>query len=133
MPVIQQRVVVVGAGLAGLQMAEHLKREGYDFTVYEKAQELGGTWRDNTFPGLYLDVLTRQYEFPFAPNPDWSRKFVPGPEIQQYLLRVARERDLRRFIRFGEELTEARFEQGRWQLRTAKGRSEEHTSELQSH
>ena len=68
------RAIVVGAGMAGLAMAEHLKRAGIDFTVYEKAGEVGGTWRDNTFPGLFVDVLSRQYEFPFEPNFDWSRK-----------------------------------------------------------
>jgi phytoene dehydrogenase-like protein len=59
------RVVVAGAGVAGLFMAETLKRAGIDFAVYEKAGEVGGTWRDNTFPGLFVDVLSRQYEFPF--------------------------------------------------------------------
>ncbi|HVC52072.1 MAG TPA: NAD(P)-binding protein [Stellaceae bacterium] len=59
------RVVVAGAGVSGLFMAETLKRAGIDFTVYEKAGEVGGTWRDNTFPGLFVDVLSRQYEFPF--------------------------------------------------------------------
>src|ERR687886_3070653 len=69
------RIVVVGAGVAGLFMAETLRRAGIDFTVYEKAGEVGGTWRDNTFPGLFVDVLSRQYEFPFAPNYNWSRKY----------------------------------------------------------
>ena len=62
------RVVVAGAGVSGLFMAETLKRARIDFTVYEKASEVGGTWRDNTFPGLFVDVLSRQYEFPFQPN-----------------------------------------------------------------
>ena len=61
------RVVVAGAGVSGLFMAETLKRARIDFTVYEKAGEVGGTWRDNTFPGLFVDVLSRQYEFPFQP------------------------------------------------------------------
>src|ERR1700731_1818720 len=72
------RVVVAGAGVAGLFMAETLKRAGIDFTVYEKAGEVGGTWRDNTFPGLFVDVLSRQYEFPFQPNYGWSRKYRAG-------------------------------------------------------
>ena len=61
------RVAIAGAGLAGLQISDHLKRRGIDYTVYEKAEEVGGTWRDNTFPGLFVDLLSRQYEFPFAP------------------------------------------------------------------
>ncbi len=115
------RAVVVGAGIAGLAMAEHLKRSGIDFTVYERASEVGGTWRDNTYPGLYVDVVSRQYEFPFHPNLEWSRKFAPGPEIQSYLERVATERDLRRFIRFNEHIVEAKFDGGRWRLKTASG------------
>lgn len=118
------RAVVIGAGLSGLAMAEHLKRAGIAFSVYERAGEVGGTWRDNTYPGLYVDVLSRQYEFPFHPNLDWSRKYAPGSEIQAYLVRVAAERDLRRHIRFNEEIVEARFAAGRWQLRTARGESD---------
>lgn len=104
------KVVVVGAGLPGLFMAEKVKRAGIDFTVYEKSNEVGGTWRDNTYPGRYVDVLSRQCEFPFRPNYDWSRKYAPGSEIQAYIDRVARERGLRRFIRFNEEIVSACFQ-----------------------
>jgi cation diffusion facilitator CzcD-associated flavoprotein CzcO len=114
-------VVVVGAGIAGLFMAEKLKRAGIHFTVFEKSSEVGGTWRDNTYPGLYVDVLSRQYEFPFRPNYDWSRKYAPASEIQDYILRVTKERGLRKFIRFGEEIVSARFTGGRWHLVTRKG------------
>jgi cation diffusion facilitator CzcD-associated flavoprotein CzcO len=110
--------VVVGAGIAGLFMAEKLKRAGIDFAVYEKSNEVGGTWRDNTYPGLYVDVLSRQYEFPFRPNYDWSRKYAPGSEIQAYIERVAHERGLRRFIHFNEEIVSARFSGDRWHLTT---------------
>src|ERR1700683_5491845 len=113
------RVVVAGAGVAGLFMAEKLKRAHIDFTVYEKAGEVGGTWRDNTYPGLYVDVLSRQYEFPFQPNYDWSRKYAPAPEILAYVKDVARGRGLTRFIRFNEEVTAARFTDGRWRIDTA--------------
>ena len=115
------KVVVAGAGIAGLFMAEKLKRAGIDFTVFEKSDEVGGTWRDNTYPGLFVDVLSRQYEFPFQPNYDWSRKYAPGAEIQTYIKKVASDRGLRRFIRFKEEIVEARFAEDRWHLRTAKG------------
>jgi cation diffusion facilitator CzcD-associated flavoprotein CzcO len=118
------RVVVVGAGIAGLFMAEKLKRARIDFTVYEKAGEVGGTWRDNTYPGLYVDVLSRQYEFPFQPNYDWSRKYAPGPEIQAYIKKVADGRGLRKYIRFNEEIVEARFDGGRWHIKTAKGETD---------
>ena len=117
----QFKVVVVGAGIAGLFMAEKLKRAGIDFTVFEKAEEVGGTWRDNTYPGLYVDVLSRQYEFPFQPNYDWSRKYAPGTEIQAYIKKVASDRGLRKFVRFNEEIVAARFTDDRWRLTTAKG------------
>jgi cation diffusion facilitator CzcD-associated flavoprotein CzcO len=116
------RVVVAGAGVAGLFMAETLKRAGIDFTVYEKAAEVGGTWRDNTFPGLFVDVLSRQYEFPFQPNYNWSRKYAPANEILAYVKKVARDRGLHKFIRFNEEVTASRFSDGRWHIETAKGK-----------
>ena len=72
----------------------------------------------------HVDVLSRQYEFPFAPNIDWSRKFAPGPEIQAYLQRVASQRELRQYIRFNEEIIEARFAHGRWHMRTARGETD---------
>ena len=118
------RVVVAGAGVSGLFMAETLKRAGIDFTVYEKAGEVGGTWRDNTFPGLFVDVLSRQYEFPFQPNYDWSRKYAPATEIWAYIKKVARDRGLTKFIRFNEEIVAARFTDGRWHIETAKGNTD---------
>src|SRR5437763_12355868 len=118
------RVVVAGAGVAGLFMAETLRRARIDFAVYEKADEVGGTWRDNTFPGLFVDVLSRQYEFPFQPNYDWSRKYAPAAEILAYVKKVARDRGLSNLIRCNEEVTAARFTDGRWQIETGKGRSD---------
>ena len=115
------KVVVVGAGIAGLFMAEKLKRAGIEHILFERANEVGGTWRDNTYPGLFVDVLSRQYEFPFQPNYDWSRKYAPGPEIQKYIKKVVKDRGLRENIRFNEEIVEARFDGNRWHLRTAKG------------
>ena len=102
-------------------MAETLKRARIDFTVYEKAGEVGGTWRDNTFPGLFVDVLSRQYEFPFQPNYNWSRKYAPATEIWTYIKKVARDRGLTKFIRFNEEIVAARFTGDRWHLTTARG------------
>jgi glycine/D-amino acid oxidase-like deaminating enzyme len=118
------RAVVAGAGVSGLFMAEMLKRAGIDFTVYEKAGEVGGTWRDNTFPGLFVDVLSRQYEFPFQPNYNWSRKYAPATEIWAYIKKVAHDRDLNKFIRFNQEIVSARFSNDRWHLKTASGNSD---------
>jgi len=118
------RIVVAGAVVSGLFMAETLKRAGIDFAVYEKAGEVGGTWRDNTFPGLFVDVLSRQYEFPFQPNYDWSRKYAPATEIWAYIKKVARDRGLTKFIRFNEEIVAARFTEGCWHIETAKGNTD---------
>src|SRR5438046_5611995 len=118
------RVVVAGAGVSGLFMAETLKRARVDFTVYEKAGDVGGTWRDNTFPGLFVDVLSRQYEFPFQPNYDWSRKYAQATEISAYIKNVARDRGLTKFIRFNHEIVAARFTDGRWHIDTDKGETD---------
>ena len=118
------RIVVIGAGFGGLTAAKILKQRGIDFTVYEKADEVGGTWRENTYPGLYVDVPSRQYEFPFRPNYDWSRQFAPAPEIQAYIKDVTDELGLRRFIRFNEEIVSVCFEDGRWRIATAMGETD---------
>jgi cyclohexanone monooxygenase len=86
------RHLVVGAGFAGLCTAIKLDEDGEgDFLVVEKGPDVGGTWRDNTYPGAACDVPSQLYSFSFAPNPDWSMSFSPQPEIQAYLCRVARE------------------------------------------
>ena len=81
---------VVGAGFAGLCMAIKLQEAGErDFLVAERGSDVGGTWRDNTYPGAACDVPSQLYSFSFAPNPHWSRSFSPQPEIQAYIQRVA--------------------------------------------
>ena len=115
------RVAVIGAGMAGILSAIKLKEAGIDFVVYEKADRLGGTWRENTYPGLACDVPSHLYSYSFALTPDWSHRFSPGEEIQSYFERVAHEHDVVRFMRFGEQVTSCRFEDGRWHLETATG------------
>jgi cation diffusion facilitator CzcD-associated flavoprotein CzcO len=115
-------VAVVGAGMSGLCMGIKLKRAGIDdFTIYEKAEAVGGTWRDNTYPGLACDVPSRFYQYSFAPNPDWTHFFSPGPEIWGYFDRIADRYGLRGHLAFGNEVVSARFESPRWTLRTADG------------
>jgi cation diffusion facilitator CzcD-associated flavoprotein CzcO len=115
-------VAIVGAGMSGLCMGEALKQAGLeDFTIYEKASEVGGTWRENRYPGLTCDVPSRFYSFSFAPNPGWSSAFSPGAEIQEYFVRTAAERGLRERIRFDAEVSDARWDGERWRLRTAAG------------
>ena len=107
-------VAIVGAGMSGLCMAAKLQDAGIDdFTIFESADEVGGTWRDNTYPGLSCDVPSRFYSYSFRPNPDWSRFMSPGREIHRYFRQVADERGIRRHIRFGTEVTAARYADGR--------------------
>ena len=116
-------VAIVGAGMSGLCMGIKLKEAGIeDFTILEKADRLGGTWRDNTYPGLQCDVPSLYYQYSFDPNPDWSSTFSPGGEIRGYLEHVAEKHDLGGHIRFGAEVVDARFADGRWRVRTADGR-----------
>jgi cation diffusion facilitator CzcD-associated flavoprotein CzcO len=79
-------VAIIGAGISGLCMAIKLIQAGIgSVTIYEKAEAIGGTWRDNTYPGLACDVPSRFYQYSFAPNPNWSQCFSPGAEIRDYL------------------------------------------------
>jgi cation diffusion facilitator CzcD-associated flavoprotein CzcO len=116
------RVAIVGAGLSGLCMGIKLKRAGVEsFTIYEKAPEVGGTWRDNTYPGLACDIPSCYYSYSFEPNPDWTRYYAPGEEIQRYFRRVADSYGLRRHIEFSTEVVRAGFEGGRWRIETRAG------------
>ena len=116
------RVAIIGAGMSGLCMAAKLQDAGIDsFTIFEKADDVGGTWRDNTYPGLTCDVPSRYYSYSFRPNPNWSYLLPPGPEIQAYFRQVADERGIRPHIRFGCDVTSARYDEGEWRLTTADG------------
>src|SRR5207253_3247423 len=94
-----------------------------DYVVIEKGDDVGGTWRDNTYPGAACDVPSQLYSFSFAPNPSWSRSFSPQPEIQAYIQRVAEEYDVLDRFRFGTTVEEARWDQDalRWHVRTSAG------------
>jgi cation diffusion facilitator CzcD-associated flavoprotein CzcO len=116
------RVAVIGAGMAGVLSAIKLSEAGLtDFTVYEKAQRIGGTWRENTYPGIACDVPSHLYSYSFALNPQWSHTFSPGAEILAYFEDVARRHDVERSIRFGDEVVRCAFLDGRWHLETASG------------
>ena len=108
--------------MSGLCVAIALLRNGItDVTIYEKADEVGGTWRENTYPGLFCDIPSRVYQYTFATNPDWTRMFSPGSEIQAYFRGIADRFGLRERIRFGTEIASARYENGRWVVRTDAG------------
>ena len=118
------RVAIVGTGFAGLGMAIRLKQSGMeDFVILEKANEVGGTWRDNHYPGCACDVQSHLYSFSFAPNPEWSRMFSPQPEIWSYLRKVTDEQGVRPHIRFNAEVTAARWDEkaGVWQVSLGNG------------
>jgi cation diffusion facilitator CzcD-associated flavoprotein CzcO len=116
------RVVVIGAGMAGILAAIKLREAGFDdVVIYEKADRLGGTWRENTYPGLACDVPSHLYSYSFAPNPAWSHRFAPGPEILAYFEEVARDYEVEALIRYGQEIVGCTFADGRWTIATAGG------------
>lgn len=118
----QFNVAIIGAGMSGLCMAAKLQNAGMEsYTIFEKADDVGGTWRDNTYPGLSCDVPSRYYSYTFAPNPNWSRFLPPGSELQAYFQTVAHERGIRRHIRFGCEVIDAEYRSGAWHLTTSLG------------
>ena len=118
------RVAVVGGGFAGLCMAIRLKQSGLDdFVVLERAADLGGTWRDNSYPGCACDVPSHLYSFSFALNPDWSRSFSPQAEIWAYLRRCAERAGVLPHFRFDHDVTAMRWDEagGAWDLDTSAG------------
>src|SRR3979490_199183 len=117
-------VVIVGTGFSGLGMAIQLRKEGReDFVILEKADDVGGTWRDNTYPGCACDIPSHMYSFSFEQNAGWSRAYSPQREIWHYLRGVAEKYDLRRFIRFGREMTSAHWDEeaSHWNVSTGTG------------
>src|SRR3954469_5380310 len=117
-------VAVIGSGFSGLAMAAELKRSGRDdFLILERAHDVAGTWRDNTYPGCACDVPSHLYSFGFAPNADWSSTFSPQPEIYAYIRRVAEQQGLLPHVRFGIEVEQADWddEAGHWRLKTSGG------------
>jgi cation diffusion facilitator CzcD-associated flavoprotein CzcO len=122
----QRRIVIVGSGFGGIGLAIRLKRIGIEsFTILEKAESLGGTWRENTYPGAACDVPSILYSFSFEPKSDWSHLWSPQAEIREYLDECTRRNDVLRHIRFGVEVIGARFDERRgiWTVRTASGES----------
>ncbi|GAA2715234.1 MULTISPECIES: NAD(P)/FAD-dependent oxidoreductase [Streptomyces] len=118
------RVAVIGSGFGGLGAAVRLRREGVtDFVVLERADAVGGTWRDNTYPGCACDVPSHLYSFSFAPNPEWPRNFSGQEHIRAYLERVTDTYGLRPHLRFGAEVQEMTWDADglRWQIRTPGG------------
>ncbi len=122
MPERNLEVIVLGAGMAGILAGIKLQERGYrQIRIYEKADRIGGTWRENTYPGLTCDVPSHHYTYSFERNPDWTRHFPPGQEIQDYFERTCRKYGIDKLLRFNEEATAAHYRDGRWQLEFASG------------
>lgn len=116
-------VLVVGAGFSGLGAAIRLAQEGFDdLVVLERGPDVGGTWRDNSYPGAACDVPSHLYSYSFALNPDWSRAFSPQGEIYDYIRKVTHEAGVREKIRFGVDVTSVDYDEsrGRWTVRTSE-------------
>ena len=119
-------IAIIGTGFAGIGAAIQLKKAGiHSFTMFERAGEIGGTWRDNTYPGAACDVPSHVYSLSFEPNFDWSRAFATSSEIQSYLLGLVEKWGLRAHMRLNTEIVEARFDEtsGTWNLTTNDGDS----------
>lgn len=123
-PAPHHRIAIVGSGFSGLGMAIKLKQEGMDdFVIFERTDDLGGIWRDNTYPGCGCDVPSHLYSFSFAPNPGWTRTFSRQPEIWEYMRSVSRRYRIDPHIRYRHEVTGARWDSARelWEIQTAGG------------
>jgi cation diffusion facilitator CzcD-associated flavoprotein CzcO len=117
-------VAIIGAGFAGIGMGIQLALRGREsFVILERAQDVGGTWRDNRYPGVACDVPSHLYSFSFQPKANWSQVFASGAEIQTYLRECVREQRLHSRIRFGAEVHQARWDavHRNWRITTAVG------------
>ncbi|WP_067589194.1 flavin-containing monooxygenase [Nocardia terpenica] len=105
-------VIIIGAGFSGMAAAIKLKRAGIDdFVILERAHEVGGTWRDNTYPGVAVDIPSFTYSYHFEPNAGWSHAFAPGAELFDYAKHCAEKYGLRPHVRFDSEVACARFDE----------------------
>ena len=119
-------VAVIGAGIGGIGMAIALRRAGIDdFVVLERASDIGGTWRDNTYPGIAVDIPAQAYQFSFELKPDWSRVFARGAEVKAYIDHCADRYDVRRFVRLDSEVLSREWDEeaSLWRLSLPGGRS----------
>jgi cation diffusion facilitator CzcD-associated flavoprotein CzcO len=121
---VAPRIAIVGSGFSGIGMAVRLQKMGItSFTLYEAAADIGGTWRDNTYPGAECDVPSHLYSFSFEPNPAWSRAFSGQNEILAYLKHCARKYGVDRYVRCNARVVAARFDEARhvWQIELDAG------------
>ena len=117
----RQRFAIIGAGMSGVLAAIQLREAGYDFTVFEKADRVGGTWRENTYPGIACDVPSHLYSYSFELNPDWNYTSSPGAEIRSYFEGAAKRYGVEDSIRFGEPVVRCEWLGDRWEIETGAG------------
>ncbi len=118
----QPRVIVVGSGLSGIVMGMRLMKAGFtDLTIFEKAENVGGTWFYNAYPGLRCDVPSHYYQYSFEPSTSWSHRFCGGPEIRQYFEDMARKYQVFERIQFNTEVVNAEYGDGKWEVELGNG------------
>lgn len=119
-------VVVIGAGMTGILMVIRLRQAGItDITILEKKATLGGTWRENAYPGVACDIPAHMYTYSFEPNPEWSHRFAGGAEIQQYFERASAKYGVTKSIHFNESASSSVYHNGRWTVKTSRGHTHE--------
>lgn len=123
-PITEVEIAIIGAGFSGLGAAIRLRQAGFsDLLVFERSDTIGGTWRDNHYPGAACDIPSHLYSLSFAPNPHWTATYPSQPEIQRYLLNLVRDYELEAILRRNTEIKTLAYveEQGRWRLQTNRG------------
>lgn len=118
------KILIIGTGFGGLATAYYLKKAGeHDLIILERQNDVGGVWRDNSYPGCACDVQSHLYSFSFAPNPNWTRHFSPQPEILAYLQKCAQDFGLTPHVRFQHEVTRMDWQEqtGEWVVQTSQG------------
>jgi cation diffusion facilitator CzcD-associated flavoprotein CzcO len=122
----RKKVIVIGAGMAGILAGIKLKQDDhFDFVIYEKADRIGGTWRENTYPGLTCDVPSHHYTYSFERNPGWTRHFPAGGEIQAYFEETTDKYGIYEHIHFNTAISSANYSDGRWLLTLENGETDE--------
>lgn len=120
------RTIIIGAGMAGLLAAIKLKERGEtNFVIYEKGNSAGGTWRENSYPGIACDTPAHSYAYSFALNPEWSAFYAPGSEIKAYFEDVAKRYGIYEFVRFNTEIVQCAWRGGQWHILTADGQTDQ--------
>ncbi len=115
-------VIIVGAGMTGILMTIKLREAGItDITILEKKANVGGTWRENNYPGVACDIPAHMYTYSFEPNAEWSHRFAHGNEIQEYFERVGRKYGVTEKVRFNEAVVNSVYNNGKWTVKTNKG------------